>query len=302
MIFVATDANAQEFSVPNIVGSYNNANVILNSTKETWAADECIKEGVWSVDCSPSTNQKSENPKARSTIADLEFSPSKSLRKKFLDQFVQKTRTTDPVGAEKMQQLFASTDVIGEIGKGIAFLGLETDNVADAYTVYWMTAWEAADGAKTNFDFSRPQAQAVKQQAASALLKTPEFIGATDAVKQEIAEAYLVQAALIQATSDVAKTDPKLKAGFPSAVRKGAKASGLDLDAMTLTSEGFVPSGKSGDARDSGPDAKDEALAANDNAVGDDGDKTTTYALIAAAGGAGAAAVFGLGKIVGRRG
>ena len=71
---------------------------------------------------------------------------------------------------------------------------------------------------------------------------------------------------------------------------------------MTLTSEGFVPSSKSGDARDSVPGAKDEALAANDNAASDDGDRTATYALIAAAGGAGAAAVFGLGKIVGRRG
>ena len=113
---------------------------------------------------------------------------------------------------------------------------------------------------------------------------------------------YLVQSAFIQSFIDSAQTDPSLKSGLAEAARKGAEASGFNIDGWTLTQNGFVPSGKSGDARDSVPGAKDEALAANDNAASDDGDKTTTYALIAAAGGAGAAAVFGLGKIMGRRG
>ena len=167
------------------------------------------------------------------------YKVSLSNRKKNLDSIVNKTRANSPKDADALAKIFASTDIIDDVGKGIAPYGLKTNNVADAYAVYWMTAWQAAHGDTS--DFTTSQSQAVKQQAANALLATAEFVSATDAIKQEMAEAYLVQAALIQASVDVAQTDRTIAKGLPSAVRKGAKASGLDLDAMTLTDEGFVP-------------------------------------------------------------
>lgn len=185
---------------------------------------------------SPQDSATSENTTA--PTSELSFQPSNTQRAANLAKFVENRRKVDPAGATDMQNLCASTDVIEQIGQGIAPYGLRTDNVADANAVYWITAWQAAHGETS--DFSKSQTQAVTLQAAKALLSTPEFAGAPDAVKQEMAEAYLVQAAFIQASVDVVKSDPTVANGLPATVREGAIKSGLDLDAMVLTENGFV--------------------------------------------------------------
>lgn len=236
--------------------------------------------------------------------ASLSFTVSPSRRKANLAKFVAKTRPVNPDGAVKMEQLFASADVFASIGQGIAPMGLRVDNVADAYAVYWITAWEAANGI-TGSRTSRVQAQSVKTQVSSALLATPEFASAGAAQKQELAEALLVQSAMITASMDQMASDPAQRRAIAAAVRKGANAMGLDLDAMTLTENGFVPASKrsSVDDRDvpgaPGNGDGEQALAANDNAARD---SAPNYALIAAAGGAGLGGMFLLGKAMGRKG
>ncbi len=169
----------------------------------------------------------------------LTFKVSSTVRRRNLAQFVAKTRKTDPEGAAKMERLFASTDVIGQISKAIAPYGLRTNNVADAYAVYWTNAWLGSQG--RNDDFSRTQMIAVRNQAEKALLATLPFQSATDAQKQELAEAMLVQAALIGSFLESAKSDPALMAKVKVAITQGARGMGLDLDRMTLTPQGFRP-------------------------------------------------------------
>ena len=70
----------------------------------------------------------------------LVFRYSNSVQKKNLAQFVEKARAADPEGAAKLEQILSSNDIIGYIGQEISSFGLKTNNVADAYTVYWMTA------------------------------------------------------------------------------------------------------------------------------------------------------------------
>jgi hypothetical protein len=167
------------------------------------------------------------------------FISSKSRTRANLATFVKKARATDPAGADKMEQLFASTDIIDQIGSAIAPHGLRTDNAAHAYAVWWMTAWQAAQGSFADFD--QQTAQAVAIQARRALASSAQLTGASDAQKQEMAEAMLVQSALIEAAKDQYKSDAKMMAKLASAVKKGAAASGLDLGAMILTPKGFVP-------------------------------------------------------------
>jgi hypothetical protein len=184
-------------------------------------------------------------PQARPAVAGaktLSFRANASVRQRNLANFVAKTGNIDRDSAAKMAQLFASTDVIGQIGAQISPYGLRTDNVADAYTVYWINAWEAAHGIVGNTE-TRSRAQAVKAQATSAMLGSSEMANATDAQKQEFAEALLVQAAMISAHMAHAAGNPAQLAAVAKAVRQGAKASGLDLDAMLLTDQGFRPAG-----------------------------------------------------------
>lgn len=229
------------------------------------------------------------------------YAVSKSARVANLQQIVKKTAVQDATGAKMMEKLFASTDVIAEIGRGIAPYGLKIDNVADAYTVYWMTAWQAAH--KDNSSFEPSAVAAVRLQAADILMQTSAFVDADDSIKQELAEIYLVQAALIQAVADEAVSNPSLQSDLASAVRKGGNASGLDLDEMTLTEDGFVPAKgrKSADASDATA-GDGQALASTDTSGHADTDSVTSYALIAAAAGAGLGGVFLLGKAIGRRG
>jgi hypothetical protein len=225
------------------------------------------------------------------------FSSSKSRTRTNLTKFVEKTRATDPAGAAKMAQIFASTDIIGMIDQKMQqTYGMRANNVADAYAMWWTSAWNGAQG--RNDDPSAGQMAMVKRQAANALAATPEFASATDAGKQELAEALLVQAAMIQGAIDAYKSDPAMLAKARASIKQGAKAMGLDLGAMTLTDEGFVPARKTG-ATDTDPTAPDAQLA---SAAPTTNDNNPPYLLMAAAGGAGIGGVFLLGKMMGRRG
>jgi hypothetical protein len=168
----------------------------------------------------------------------LSFSPSLARRRINLANVVAKTRRTDPNGAMKMEQLFASTDPIDAMRVAVAPFGLRVDNVADAYTIYWVQAWKGANGDTS--DPSPALMQAVRRQSTRALSTIPGLATATDATKQEFAEAMMVQALLISAMVDTYKDNPAMMRQIGSSVRTGAKSSGLDLDSMTLTPAGFV--------------------------------------------------------------
>lgn len=186
-----------------------------------------------------SQNNETDSDEAAESPAELSYTFSADQMRSNLQNFVNKTRAQDPVGAAQMEQLFGSVDVIGEIGKVMSQFGLSKDNAADAYAVYWVSAWQASVGDMS----TKPAAtyKLVAAQAALGLLQSPEFAKANDAQKQEMAEALLVQAALIDAHKESAAGNPEQLKAVANAVRQGAKASGLDLDKMTLTEEGFAP-------------------------------------------------------------
>lgn len=172
-------------------------------------------------------------------MARLIYTSSPERTRANLASFVEKTRTTDPAGAAQMEQQFATTDVIGAIGAAMLESGLNKDNIADAYTVWAINAWGAVHGDMTQTPPAT--AIAVSQQTAMAFLQVPELVDADDATKQEMAESLLIQAALIIAAQEGAAHNPALMQKLADAVRQGAKASGLDLDAIQLTDTGFVP-------------------------------------------------------------
>jgi hypothetical protein len=169
----------------------------------------------------------------------MAYKASASRRRANLATFIEKSRKGDPLGAEKMVALFASTDVIAMIDQRMRQVyGMRSDNVADAYAIWWTSAWMGSKGRSD--DVTPGQMAMVKRQAANALAATPEFAAATDATKQEMAEAVLIQAAMIGDAIDTYKTDPAMFAKTKAAIAKGAKGMGLDLDSMTLSDQGFL--------------------------------------------------------------
>lgn len=230
---------------------------------------------------------------ANASKVDLNFKVSPSRRRSNYARFVEKSRRADSAGAANLEATLRS-DPIAAMTAQLASYGLRTDNVADAYSVYWVEAWQAVHG--VTGDSSRTTAQAVREQAANAIRTTPEFAGATDAQKQEFADALLIQALLVGAAREQAQGDRAQLAKVAAAVEQGARATGLDLRAMTLTEAGFVAAKKTG-AADPTTGATTKALAANDDAGLQPG-----YGFLTAAGGAGVSAAFLMGKTLGRKG
>jgi hypothetical protein len=207
----------------------------------TWSGPAQLNNEIISEQLKQPGSDKSDDDASSYSPASktsLNYTPQKSRTRANLQAFVNKTRATDPAGAARMEQLFASTDIMGQIASVMADYGLSKNNAADAFAVYWIAAWQAANG---QTDTRSPETyQAVSTQAARGLSQSPEFAAANDAQKQEMAEALLIQAAMIDAHKESAAADPSQMKLLGNAVAKGAAASGLKLFEMTLTEEGFV--------------------------------------------------------------
>ncbi|WP_299631867.1 DUF6683 family protein [uncultured Roseobacter sp.] len=167
----------------------------------------------------------------------LKFTANSGRRTDNFNSFVERIRETDPAGAARLQTLFATSDVMGMIAGAMASMGLDANNVADAYTVWWISAYQASQGSGDTP--SRTRYQAVRRQAENALLSSRSLTSASEAEKQQFAEAYLIQAALIDSAVQEMQANPQHLDSLKAAVAQGAMKSGLDLERMILTDNGF---------------------------------------------------------------
>jgi hypothetical protein len=185
--------------------------------------------------------KKGAAPAPPGAVVKSTFVQSPERTKQNLAQFVAKTREAgNTEAAAQMEQVFNQPNLMGEIGKAIAPSGLKTNDAADAMALWWVVTWNAAHG---RTDTPAPATfAAVKAQVKRAFAATPAFAATTDAQKQEMAEAMLVQGIMMDAASEQAiKQGGAIAAQVADAALKGAKASyGFDLNAMTLTPQGFT--------------------------------------------------------------
>ncbi len=239
--------------------------------------------------------RKSTTPQTpQMDAADFSYSPSKRLRDKNIKDLAASLSKTDPQAGEKLNALHAQSDVISSIDQRMRTVGLRADNVADAYTIWWISAWEAVNN--QDMGSSRQLFRSVKNQIEGAIGNTALFSNMSNAQKQVFSESLLLQAFMI----DSAKQDPSMQAQLPQAVNQGAKRMGLDLTKMTLTNDGFVP--RTGGRSDAADGSGDTQLAAND-AGGEASDASfSNYALYAAAGTGLLVGVFAIAKGISRRG
>jgi hypothetical protein len=217
-------ARAQNMAWSTIIPSVTGTDILGTTLRlQMEQADAAQRRGAAQAQAAPS----------------LRYTPSIERRRANLAAFVAKSRAADPAGAESLAQLFASGDIIARIGEALAPQGLRIDDLADAYAVWWITAWQASQG--NNDTPSRATTDAVRAQAARAIAGTAGFAAAGDAQRQEMAEALLIQAMLLDAAVEQSKSQPAQLQAVGAAAAQGAKGMGLDLSRMRLTEAGFVP-------------------------------------------------------------
>ncbi|MGK6320106.1 DUF6683 family protein [Sphingomonas sp. DT-204] len=194
-----------------------------------------------------SAQREERRPAAKAPAASFRYAPSRERRTANLARFVAKSRAVDPKSADELAKLFAQGDVIERMRPELAEYGLSVDDVADAYTVWWINAWHASRGLSE--DVSDAVTASVRRQVTAAMAATPALRNAGDAAKQEMAESFLIQALLLSAAVEQAKGDRAQLDAVSRAAVQGAHGMGIDLPSMTLTEAGFVPAGRAGEAR-----------------------------------------------------
>lgn len=136
-------------------------------------------------------------------------------------------------------EALGNVSLVDEVDRLMRPIGLRADNMADAYSMWWVAAWYAAN--QQQGVPSTAMRAAAKKQAEAVLGAVPQLTAATDTQKQEIAESWIIQAALIDAHRDSAKDDPDKLAALAKEVNDGSKQAGMDLTKMNLSDAGFRP-------------------------------------------------------------
>lgn len=196
-----------------------------------------VLEGVGEPSSAAPPSSQPDDIAPQSNLTTLSFVPSAATRQQNINRVLQQARANDAAAASELEQLFSSVDVFGTIAQEMAAIGLNANNLADAYAVYWINAWLGSRG--RNDDLPPAQFLAVRNQVAAVLLSSPELIAASDTQKQEFAEGLLFQAALISATVESVQSNPEQMAQVQASILQGAQGLGLALNQMTLTAEGF---------------------------------------------------------------
>lgn len=224
-LVLAYPAMAQDF-FGNIVASQTGNDPIGIALRESDSVGQTVSRNLTT---SPSSEQY---------VSALTFDHDNSATKRNLHRFVQLTRIQGVSKAADLERLFSSVDVIGEVGRAMRGYGLDPNNVADAYTAWWVSAWSAANGVKSPSDTATYRA--VQRQARAAFTATPDFANTSDADRQQFAETMMVQAALLDTANDGLRgSKPEGMVTLADNARKGAKDMGIDLDTMVLTPDGF---------------------------------------------------------------
>lgn len=245
-IAVQAPAAAQDFYMPPLM----DGSVAIGLAAQSHVQKSEEKRAGLTAPSRPSADGAGNN-------FDFDFTPDRARTQQNLQSFVK--RTKDKSAAADLQQLVtAQPRVIELIGQGISSYGLDPHNVADVYSVWWISTWLAAQ--KRNDTPDQGTIDAVRAQVRSAMAATSEFAGTSDAQRQEYAEALLLHTAVMDGAIEEAKNQPETLEKLAAAARRAAKEHGLDLSLMTLTGDGFVPRG-SADASDATDDTNDASLA-----------------------------------------
>lgn len=169
--------------------------------------------------------------------AAITYRPSTAVRQRNMQGFVARLRRVDPKSAADLQQTFARRDVVAEVGGVMRPVGLNPNNVADAMAMYLVAAYY---GVRGSVDSKPSDYKVVSAQLARAISTTPGFAGASDALKQEIAESMLVQAVLVDQAVQAAQKQPSAMPSIKAAIAKGSRAAfGFDVSKMQLGPNGL---------------------------------------------------------------
>lgn len=225
---------AAQMDWSDIISTYSMEEAVMDAAREDAPAPTIRRDARSTPRGTPTARGTAPaTPTGRMT-----YTPSPTRRRENMTAFAAQLRSADPDAAAEFERMAGSQDLIAAMTPGLAKAGLSPNNVADAYAAWWVISWNTSRS--INADPPPATMRAVSGQVAAVLTNNPDFARASDAERQTMAEGLLLQGALIESTRDQIR-DPAQIEQLKHNVRTGARKAGIDLDAVRLTPEGFVP-------------------------------------------------------------
>lgn len=190
--------------------------------------------------------QRGQRPVARPTPApslaasQLTFRRDPAVARGVQADLVQRVSKADAAAGAALSQDLARQDPIAVATPGFRRFGLDTGNVVDATTIYFMGMWGVANNVQA------PMSPAMARGARAHIARTVNFAGMglnTPAARQRYADSLVYQALLMDTAMDRAQTSKNLaqQRALANAAHGQMVRLGLDMRKLTITEAGFVP-------------------------------------------------------------
>lgn len=172
--------------------------------------------------------------------ADLAFRRDPAVTRQVQAEFVRTISRSAPEAGQEIETLFRSADPITAASPAFRRFGLDTGNVVDAVAIYYLAMWGAANNQEATM--TADQARGARAHVARAV----NFSGMglnTPAARQRFAETLIYQGLLMDAAMERAQTDgdTAMQRTLSNAAHGQMQRMGLDMRALRITGEGFVP-------------------------------------------------------------
>jgi hypothetical protein len=192
------------------------------------------------VQSGPSASQQAPAPPpSPAALAAMQYTPSLDLRKANIAKLITALKQTNAEAGTVFEQVLTQNDVIPMIGQEIAKYNLKIDNIADAYTLYFLGSWMTVNGRSE--DPTAGQVTGTRDMVVKTLAGVPDLGKMSDADKQSFAEGMLLQFFMNEAMSQAVASDPaatkKVRGDLKTAFKETLK---IDLDLFNLTANGLV--------------------------------------------------------------
>lgn len=167
------------------------------------------------------------------------YTPSPVVRRQVEAQVTQAVASKDPAAARQLADALRKQDFIALFDQALRPMGLQSGNVVDVLTAYWLAMWGAAN------DYRGPPAradvQAVRAQVANSFDASRAGL-TTDAKRQEFAETLILRAVLMDSAVDTAQKSGKagVVKQLGDAAQRELLQNGIDLRSLDFTSRGLV--------------------------------------------------------------
>ena len=175
---------------------------------------------------------------AAALAARTSYRPDPAVRQQVYARAVATIQKASPEDAAQLRTKLANGTLRAAATKYLSGYGMSPNNVVDTTALYLASAWFASRASAG--DPPPAQMKGLRRQVALTFATMPRLMGASNAAKQELAEANIIQSVIAGSLANQAASDPKIAGSVrASVVRAVRDMYQLDLTQLNLTAQGL---------------------------------------------------------------